>query len=146
MVKVSASSLDDVSVQVAKTGKKVSGIVIDDAAVTPKYVVGLDPARELSIIFHITWKSLLNKLVFLAPGALILGFLAPWAITPILMLGGAYLCFEGYEKVHTIFAGHADHDSEHPDEEFENITPDELEKMVEEYRWKPRYPEIILEQ
>ena len=103
LVKVSAASLDDVPTQVAKTTGKVSGIVIDDTAVTPKYVVGLDPSRELSIIYQIAKKSLLNKVLFLSPAALILGFFAPWAIGPILMLGGAYLCFEGYEKVHSMF-------------------------------------------
>ncbi|MBT9391826.1 DUF808 domain-containing protein [Hymenobacter sp. NST-14] len=105
LVKVSAASLDDVPAQVAKTTGKVSGIVIDDTAVTPKYVVGLDPSRELSIIYQIARKSLFNKLVLLSPAALVLGYFAPWAITPILMLGGAYLCFEGYEKVHELFIG-----------------------------------------
>jgi len=126
LVKVSAASLDDVPAQVAKTTGKVSGIVIDDTAVTPKYVVGLDPKRELAIIFKIAKKSLFNKLLILSPAALILGYFAPWAITPILMLGGAYLCFEGYEKVHQMF-------TKHPTEEVdvENlkvITPEELEK------------------
>lgn len=129
LVKVSAASLDDVPTQVAKTTGKVSGIVIDDAAVTPKYVVGLDPKSELSIIFRIAKKSLLNKLIFLAPAALILGFFLPWAITPLLMLGGAYLCFEGYEKVHSMFSSHA---AEEADEEATNmkvITPKELENI-----------------
>ncbi|MFC6999498.1 DUF808 domain-containing protein [Rufibacter roseus] len=127
LVKVSAASLDDVPAQVAKTTGKVSGIVIDDTAVTPKYVVGLDPARELSIILQIAKKSLLNKVLLLSPAALLLGFFAPWAITPILMLGGAYLCFEGYEKVHSMFSKH--HDIT-PDEstEIKVITPAELEK------------------
>lgn len=126
LVKVSAASLDDIPAQVAKTSGKVSGIVIDDAAVTPKYVIGLDPSRELSIIANIARKSLINKLVFLGPAALILGLVAPWLIQPILMLGGAYLCFEGYEKVHSMFAKHA------PDEAAEDapvITPEELEKI-----------------
>ena len=110
LVKVSAASLDDVPTQVAKTTGKVSGIVIDDTAVTPKYVVGLDPSRELAIIYQIAKKSLLNKLLILSPAALLLGYFAPWAITPILMLGGAYLCFEGYEKVHSVFSKHHDVD------------------------------------
>jgi len=126
LVKVSAASLDDVPAQVAKTTGKVSGIVIDDTAVTPKYVVGLDPSRELSIIFQIAKKSLVNKLLFLSPGALLLGFFAPWAITPILMCGGAYLCFEGYEKVHSMFSKH--HDVNPETEAVITITPEELEK------------------
>jgi len=127
LVKVSAASLDDVPTQVAKTTGKVSGIVIDDTAVTPKYVVGLDPARELSIIFQIAKKSLINKLLFISPAALLLGFFAPWLITPILMLGGAYLCFEGYEKVHSMFSPHDDAHEEQS-EELKVITPAELEK------------------
>ncbi|WP_192820381.1 DUF808 domain-containing protein [Rufibacter sp. LB8] len=126
LVKVSAASLDDVPAQVAKTTGKVSGIVIDDTAVTPKYVVGLDPARELSIIFQIAKRSLINKVLLLSPAALILGFFAPWAIPPILMLGGAYLCFEGYEKVHSMFAPH--HDPAGETQNLEVITPEELEK------------------
>ena len=117
LVKVSAATLDDIPAQVAKTSGKVSGIVIDDAAVTPKYVVGLDPKRELIIIYNIAKKSLINKLILLGPAALILGFFAPWIIQPILMLGGAYLCFEGYEKLHSVFA----HKEIKP--QIENITP-----------------------
>jgi predicted DNA repair protein MutK len=127
LVKVSAASLDDVPTQVAKTTGKVSGIVIDDTAVTPKYVVGLDPARELSIIYQIAKKSLINKIVFLAPAALLLGFFAPWAIQPILMLGGAYLCFEGYEKVHSMFSPHHTQ-PESKAEAVKVITPEDLEK------------------
>jgi predicted DNA repair protein MutK len=126
LVKASAASLDDVPAQVAKTSGKVSGIVIDDTAVTPKYVVGLDPSRELSIIFQIAKKSLINKLLILSPAALLLGYFAPWAITPILMLGGAYLCFEGYEKVHSMFVKH--HDVHVETEAVKVITPEELEK------------------
>lgn len=129
LVKVSAASLDDVPAQVAKTTGKVSGIVIDDTAVTPKYVVGLDPSRELSIIYQIAKKSLINKLIFLSPAALLLGFFAPWAITPILMLGGAYLCFEGYEKVHSMFSSHHHDDAQpKPGDDLKIITPEELEK------------------
>lgn len=127
LVKASAASLDDVPAQVAKTTGKVSGIVIDDTAVTPKYVVGLDPSRELKIIFQIAKKSLINKLLILSPAALLLGYFAPWAITPILMLGGAYLCFEGYEKVHSIFSKH--HEVNPEAEPVKVITPEELEKQ-----------------
>lgn len=125
LVKVTAASLDDISAQVAKTGSKVAGVVIDDAAVTPKYVVGLDPKRELSIIYNIARRSLINKLLFLAPAALVLGYFAPWIISPILMVGGAYLCFEGYEKVHSMFTKH----HERADDAAQSITPQELEKL-----------------
>ena len=126
LVKVSAASLDDVPTQVAKTTGKVSGIVIDDTAVTPKYVVGLDPKRELSIIYQIAKRSLINKAVFLGPAALALGYFAPAVIPYLLMIGGAFLCFEGYEKVHSMFSKH-DHDVPQP-EEVKVITPEELEK------------------
>lgn len=128
LVKVTAASVDDVAAQAAKTGGKVSGIVIDDAAVTPKYVVGLSPGRELSIIINIAKKSLLNKLVFLGPAALALGFFLPWLITPLLMVGGAYLCFEGYEKAHSILFPHH-HDDGEGTEGTITIDPQELEKI-----------------
>jgi uncharacterized protein len=102
IAKVAAASLDDVVAQSVKSGAKAAGIVIDDAAVTPRYVVGFAADRELPIIAKIAWGSLKNKLLFLLPAALLLTWLAPWAITPLLMLGGAFLCFEGYEKAHEI--------------------------------------------
>jgi predicted DNA repair protein MutK len=128
LVKASAASLDDVPTQVAKTSGKVSGIVIDDTAVTPKYVVGLDPQRELSIIYQIAKKSLINKVLILSPAALLLGFFAPWAISPILVLGGAFLCFEGYEKVHSMFSKHEVDAENMQGEEVKVMTPEELEK------------------
>jgi uncharacterized protein len=100
IAKVAAASLDDVAAQAAKAGSKAAGIVIDDAAVTPRYVVGFAAERELPIIGRIAKGSLINKLIYLLPGCLLLNWLAPWLITPLLMLGGAYLCYEGYEKVH----------------------------------------------
>src|SRR5918998_2837475 len=104
LAKVAAASLDDVTAQAAKAGAKAAGVVIDDAAVTPRYVVGFSAARELPIVGRIAWGSLRNKLLFLMPGALALSLLAPWAITPLLMLGGAFLCYEGTEKAfHALF-------------------------------------------
>ena len=99
LAKIAAASLDDVASQAAKAGAKAAGVVIDDAAVTPRYVVGFAAARELPIVGKIAAGSLRNKLLILLPVALALGLLAPWAITPLLMLGGAYLCYEGTEKV-----------------------------------------------
>jgi predicted DNA repair protein MutK len=126
LVKASAASLDDVPAQVANTTGKVAGIVIDDTAVTPKYVVGLDPSRELAVIYQIAKKSLVNKLVILTPASLGLGYFAPWAITPILMVGGAYLCFEGYEKVHSLVSKHPVVTVE--SEQAPHLTPEELER------------------
>lgn len=99
LARVAAASLDDVAGQAAKAGTKALGIVVDDAAVTPRYVVGFAAARELPIVWRIAVGSLRNKLLFLLPGALVLSFLVPWIITPLLMLGGIYLCYEGAEKV-----------------------------------------------
>ncbi len=99
IAKVAAASLDDVAAQAGKAGTKAAGVVIDDAAVTPRYVVGFDAKRELPIIGRIALGSLFNKFVILLPAALLLSAIAPWAITPLLMVGGVYLCFEGTEKV-----------------------------------------------
>ncbi len=99
ITKVAAASIDDVSAAAAKASTKAAGVVIDDAAVTPQYVTGFTPDRELPIIWRIAKGSLINKLVFILPAALLLSAFLPWLITPILMLGGSYLCFEGAEKV-----------------------------------------------
>ena len=99
LAKVAAASLDDIATQSLKAGTKAAGVVIDDAAVTPAYVNGLAAERELSIVGRIALGSLRNKLVFLLPAALLLGAFAPWAIMPLLMLGGVYLCYEAAEKV-----------------------------------------------
>lgn len=126
IAKVAAASIDDVAAQAVKAGSKAAGVVIDDAAVTPRYVVGFTAERELSIIRRIAWGSLKNKLLFLLPAALLLSALAPWAITPLLMLGGAYLCYEGAEKVLHLFA----HDDHHREEEaVAALTSEELEKQ-----------------
>jgi predicted DNA repair protein MutK len=106
ITKLAAASLDDVGAAAGKAGSKAMGVVIDDTAVTPRYVTGLSPERELPIIAKIAFGSLRNKLLVLLPAALILSAFAPWAITPLLMLGGAYLCFEGAEKVVEAFGGH----------------------------------------
>ena len=106
IAKLAAAQLDDIAVQSAKAGAKAAGVVIDDAAVTPKYVVGLPAARELPIVWQIARASLFNKLVILTPIALALSAFAPWALVPLLMLGGLYLCFEGAEKVYHLFAPH----------------------------------------
>jgi predicted DNA repair protein MutK len=106
IAKVAAASLDDVATQASQAGAKAAGVVIDDAAVTPRYVVGFAADRELPIIGKIALGSLRNKLLILLPGALALATFAPWAITPLLMAGGLFLCFEGYEKLHGLFTGH----------------------------------------
>ncbi len=125
IAKAAASSIDDASAMAAKAGSKAAGIVIDDAAVTPRYVVGLAADRELPIIAKIAKGSLKNKLIILLPGALLLSFFAPWIITPILMAGGAFLCMEGFHKVMDLVRpGH--HES-HDDKNAEPMTAAELE-------------------
>lgn len=99
IAKVAATSLDDVAAATAKAGAKSAGVVIDDAAVTPTYVTGFTPDRELPIIWKIARGSLRNKLIFLTPVFIALAAFLPQALTPLLMLGGTYLCFEAAEKV-----------------------------------------------
>lgn len=106
IAKLAAAQMDDIAAQAAKAGSKAAGVVIDDAAVTPKYVSGLPAARELPIVWRIAKGSFFNKLVILLPAALLLDAFAPWAITPLLMLGGAYLCFEGAEKIWHLIVPH----------------------------------------
>jgi predicted DNA repair protein MutK len=114
IAKVAAASVDDVLGQAVKASSKAAGAVIDDAAVTPKYLHGFAASRELPIIWRIARGSLINKLVFLTPVGLALSAFAPWAIAPLLMLGGAYLCFEGAEKIIHVFQPHAKgHDLAH---------------------------------
>ena len=99
IARLAAAQLDDVAAQAAKAGSKAAGVVIDDAAVTPKYVTGLPAARELPIVWKIARASFFNKLIILLPAALLLDAFAPWLLPPLLMLGGAYLCYEGAHKV-----------------------------------------------
>lgn len=99
IARTASASVDDIAAAAGRAGSKTAGVVIDDAAVTPSYVTGLSPARELPIIWNITKGSLKNKLLILLPGALLLSEFLPQAIVFILMMGGAYLSYEGAEKV-----------------------------------------------
>lgn len=125
IAKVAASSVDDIAAAAAEAGSKTAGVVIDDAAVTPKYVQGFHPKRELPIIWKIAKGSLFNKLVLLLPASLLLSNFAPFLITPLLMLGGSYLCFEGAEKVyHAVFP----HDEKEETGEKAEQSAEELEE------------------
>jgi len=104
IAKLTAASIDDVGAAAGRAGFKAAGVVVDDTAVTPRYVTGFTPDRELPIIWRIAKGSLRNKLLIILPVALALSALLPWAITPLLMIGGAYLCYEGAEKVWETFA------------------------------------------
>ena len=99
IAKVAAASVDDIAAHTAKASAKSAGVVIDDTAVTPRYLVGFAAERELPIVAKIARGSLRNKLLILLPLAMLLSTFAPWAITPLLMLGGLFLCFEGAEKL-----------------------------------------------
>jgi uncharacterized protein len=99
IARAAAASIDDVGIAAGRAGAKAAGVVIDDAAVTPNYVTGFTPDRELPIIAKIARGSLKNKLLILLPVALLLSEFMPWAIVPLLMLGGCFLCYEGAEKV-----------------------------------------------
>lgn len=107
IAKLAAASIDDVGAAAGKAGAKAAGVVVDDAAVTPRYVTGLEPSRELPIIGKIAVGSIRNKMLLILPVALLLMAFAPWALTPILMLGGTYLCFEGAEKLMEMFGDHS---------------------------------------
>ncbi len=130
IAKVAAASVDDVIGQAAKAGSKAAGAVIDDAAVSPKYVQGFSAERELPIIWRIAKGSMINKLVYLLPVGLALNHFAPWAIVPLLMLGGGYLCFEGAEKVaHALgIGGHGHLDYPQAADEVEDMAHLEEEK------------------
>ena len=97
IAKAASASVDDVAAAAARTSAKAAGVVIDDTAVTPRFVAGVTPARELPIIFRIAKGSVVNKIAIILPICLLLNALAPWALTPLLMLGGLYLSFEGAE-------------------------------------------------
>ena len=127
IAKLAAASIDDVGAAAGRAGVKAAGVVIDDTAVTPRYVTGFTPDRELPIIARIAKGSIKNKLLFILPAALALSALLPWAITPLLMLGGAYLCYEGAEKVWEAVAG-AEHSL--AEEAAELNSADHEQKMV----------------
>ncbi len=124
ITKLAAASLDDIGAAAGKAGTKAAGVVVDDAAVTPNYVTGFTPDRELPIIWKIARGSLKNKLLFLLPAAMLLSAFAPWAITPLLMLGGAYLCYEATEKIMEAVIGHDAHVADVP----VGTDPGEMEK------------------
>ena len=120
LARAAAASVDDIGVAAGRASVKAAGVVVDDAAVTPQYVRGLAAEREVPIIRRIAVGSLRNKLLVLLPAVLLLSQFLPWLLTPILMLGGAYLCYEGAEKVWAKVSGHDAHgggQEELPDED-----------------------------
>jgi hypothetical protein len=128
IAKMAAASVDDVSAAAGRASMKAAGVVVDDAAVTPGYAMGFSPQRELPIIGKIAIGSLKNKFLILLPGALLISAFAPWALTPLLMAGGAYLCFEACEKLWEKLAGHGD--GETPADELALSSEEQEKKMV----------------
>lgn len=113
LAKLAAASIDDVGAAAGRASAKAAGVVVDDTAVTPAYVQGLAADRELPIIKKIATGSLRNKLLFILPAALVLSEFVPLLVEVILMCGGAYLCFEGAEKIYHKLKGD-DHDHDVP--------------------------------
>jgi predicted DNA repair protein MutK len=108
LAKLAAASVDDIGAAAGRASAKAAGVVIDDTAVTPRYVHGFTADRELPVIKRIAFGSLRNKLLLILPAALLLSQFLPWLLTPILMVGGTYLAFEGAEKVYELVTGHAE--------------------------------------
>ena len=110
LARAAAASIDDIGAAAGRASVKAAGVVVDDTAVTPQYVHGLAAERELPIIRRIAVGSLRNKLLIILPAILLLSQFLPFLLTPILMIGGAYLCYEGAEKVwHKLGGSHATH-------------------------------------
>ena len=114
IAKLAAASVDDIGAAATRASLKATGVVVDDTAVTPRYVEGVTPDRELPIIKRIAMGSIRNKLVFILPLALLLSAVAPWLLTPILMLGGCYLSYEGAHKIWGILLGHHEEETATP--------------------------------
>ncbi len=110
LARLAAASVDDVGAAAGRASMKAAGVVVDDTAVTPQYVQGVAAERELPMIRKIAVGSLRNKMLIILPAALLLSQFLPWLLTPILMLGGAFLCYEGAEKIWEKVGGH------HPEE------------------------------
>src|SRR6187397_2266556 len=103
-----ATLLDDVAVMTKVAAKKTAGVLGDDLALNAQQVSGIRAERELPVVWAVAKGSMVNKAI-LVPAALAISAIAPWAVTPLLMLGGLYLCYEGFEKVaHRLLHGKAE--------------------------------------
>ncbi|AKO53795.1 membrane protein [Marinobacter psychrophilus] len=109
-----ATILDDVSLMTKVATKKTVGVLGDDLALNAQQVAGVKPSRELPVVWAVAKGSLLNKAI-LVPGAVAISFFVPWLVTPLLMLGGAFLCYEGAEKLVHRFLHKAEHDQHKKD-------------------------------
>jgi uncharacterized protein len=111
LARMAAASIDDVGAAAGKASAKAAGVIVDDAAVTPRYLHGFAAERELPVVRKIAFGSIRNKLLIILPVILLMSQFLPWLLTPILMIGGAYLCYEGAEKIWEKVSGHAHHDT-----------------------------------
>ncbi|MBM6406127.1 DUF808 domain-containing protein [Phycicoccus sp. CSK15P-2] len=125
IARLAAASVDDVGAAAGRASAKAAGVVVDDTAVTPRYVHGVRPERELPIVKKIAIGSIRNKLLIILPIALLLSQFLPWLLTPILMCGGTYLAFEGAEKIWEKLAHHESHD-----EPVAAVGPEQEQAMV----------------
>ncbi len=108
-----ATLLDDISILTKVAAKKTAGVLGDDLALNAQQVTGVNADRELPVVWAVARGSFVNKAI-LVPAALAISVAAPWAITPLLMLGGAYLCFEGFEKLaHKFLHSPSEDDAHH---------------------------------
>ncbi len=128
IARMTAATVDDVAAAAARASAKAAGVVVDDAAVTPGYAMGFSPDRELPIVRKIAMGSLRNKFLILVPGGLLISAFAPWALTPLLMLGGAYLCYEAAHKLWAKFGGGHDDTAKSAPELAQNS--EEQEKLM----------------
>lgn len=128
LAKAAAASVDDVGAAASRASVKAAGVIVDDTAVTPRYVEGLSPARELPIIKKIAIGSLRNKLLLILPAALLLSQFFPVALTPLLMIGGTFLCYEGVEKIWERISGHGETEADAAHERGEVASEDEITK------------------
>jgi predicted DNA repair protein MutK len=124
-----ASMLDDVSVMTKMAAKKTAGVLGDDLALNAQQVSGVNAERELPVVWAVAKGSFKNKAI-LVPAALIISALAPWAVTPLLMLGGAFLCFEGFEKLAHKFLPHAEADAETTDDASPDSEQDKIKGAI----------------
>jgi predicted DNA repair protein MutK len=126
LAKAAAASVDDVGAAASRASVKAAGVIVDDTAVTPRYVEGLSPTRELPIIRKIAVGSLRNKLLFILPAAMLLSQFLPVALTPLLMIGGTFLCYEGVEKIWERLSGHGETTADSAHEHGEVADEDEI--------------------
>jgi uncharacterized protein len=109
LARLAAASVDDIGAAAGRASTKAAGVIVDDTAVTPRYLHDFSADRELPVIRRIATGSLRNKLLFILPAAMLLSQFLPWVLTPLLMIGGTYLCFEGVEKIWEKVGGHDAH-------------------------------------